>query len=123
MRGIATRGATLAFGEFGVKAVGCGWLTSSQIEAARRTITHSLKRGGKIWIRVFPDKPKTQKSQGVRMGGGKGEVVTHVAVVKPGRVLFEVAGVSKEAAFSAFEKASGKIPFATKFIWKGRVFL
>jgi large subunit ribosomal protein L16 len=96
MRGKSTRGSTLAFGEYGIKALGRGWLTARQIEAARRAITHSMKRGGKVWIRIFPDKPVTGRAAGQRMGGGKGDIQKYVCVITPGRVLFEVGGVSEE---------------------------
>jgi len=116
MRGKSTRGSTLAFGEYGIKALGRGWLTARQIEAARRAITHSMKRGGKVWIRVFPDKPVTGRAAGQRMGGGKGDIQKYVCVVKPGRVLFEVGGVSKELIMKALKLAGAKLPFKTKVI-------
>jgi len=116
MKGKATRGATLAFGEYGIKALGRSWLSARQIEAARRAITHTLKRGGKVWIRVFPDKPVTARPAGQRMGGGKGDVDRYVCVVTPGRILFEVAGVDKELAMEAFKRAAAKLPFKTKVI-------
>jgi large subunit ribosomal protein L16 len=116
MKGKATRGATLAFGEYGIKALGRGWLSARQIEAARRAITHTLKRGGKVWIRVFPDKPVTARPAGQRMGGGKGDIDRYVCVVVPGRILFEVAGVDKELAMEAFKRAAAKLPFKTKVI-------
>jgi len=116
MRGKATRGSTLVFGEYGLKALGRGWLTSTQIEAGRRAITHCLKKGGKVWIRVFPDKPVTSRASGQRMGGGKGEVSGYVAVVVPGRIIFEIAGVEEELAKEALKKAADKMPFKTKFI-------
>jgi len=116
MKGKATRGATLAFGEYGIKALGRGWLSARQIEAARRAITHTLKRGGKVWIRVFPDKPVTSRPAGQRMGGGKGDIDRYVCVVVPGRILFEVAGVDKELAMEAFKRAAAKLPFKTKVI-------
>jgi large subunit ribosomal protein L16 len=116
MKGKATRGATLAFGEYGIKALGRSWLSARQIEAARRAITHTLKRGGKVWIRVFPDKPVTARPAGQRMGGGKGDIDRYVCVVVPGRILFEVAGVDKELAMEAFKRAAAKLPFKTKVI-------
>lgn len=116
MKGKSFRGTTLAFGEYGLKAIGRGWLTARQIEAARRAITHAIKRGGKVWIRVFPDKPVSAKSAGQRMGGGKGEVDRYVAVVRPGRILFEVAGVSDDLIEKAFSLAAAKLPFKTKVI-------
>ena len=117
-RGVAVRGSALAFGEFGIKSLSCGWLTSAQIEAARKAITHSLKKGGRVWIRVFPDKPISARPAGKRMGGGKGDVDRYVAVIKPGRILFEVAGASKEIVKGAFLKAMSKIPMKTKIIKK-----
>lgn len=118
MKGKAFRGNTLAFGEFGIKALGRAWVSASQIEAARRAITHTLKRGGKVWIRAFPDKPVTSRPAGQRMGGGKGDIDKYVAVIRPGKILFEVAGVSEELAKRAFEKAGAKLPFKTKMITK-----
>ncbi len=118
MRGKAYRGSTLSFGDFGIKAVGRGWLTSRQIEAARRAITHTIKRGGKVWIRVFPDKPVTARPAGQRMGSGKGDVSHHVVVIKPGRVLFEVAGVEEDLVTQAFDRAMAKLPFKSRIIKK-----
>jgi large subunit ribosomal protein L16 len=117
-RGTSLRGSSLSFGEFGLKSIGRAWLSSKQIEAGRRAITHSLKRGGRLWIRVFPDKPVTARPAGQRMGSGKGDIDRYVAVVTPGKIIFEVAGVSKELAKSAFDKAAAKLPFLTKFITK-----
>jgi large subunit ribosomal protein L16 len=117
-KGIASRGTTLAFGEFGLKALGRAWLSSQQIEAARRTITHCLRKGGRVWIRVFPDKPVTARPAGKRMGGGKGDIDRYVAVITPGRILFEVAGASGEIVKSAFTKAAAKLPFKTKIVIK-----
>lgn len=118
MRGVAKRGSTLAFGEYGLKSQGRGWLSSRQIEAGRRAITHSLKRGGKVWVRVFPDKPVTSRPAGQRMGGGKGDIDRYVSVVTPGRIIYEVTGVSREVARSAFLKAAAKMPFRTKIVQK-----
>lgn len=118
MKGKAYRGSELSFGDYGIKAIGRGWLTGRQIEAARRAITHTIKRGGKVWIRVFPDKPVTARPAGQRMGSGKGEVSHHVAVIKPGRVLFEVAGVDEEIVKNAFSKAMVRMPFKSKIITK-----
>lgn len=115
-RGLAQRGSTLSFGEFGIKALGRAWMSANQIEAGRRAITNSLKRKGKVWIRVFPDKPITGKAAGVRMGSGKGEVKHHAAVIKPGRVIYEIAGVDEEVAQEALRKAGDKMPFKVKFI-------
>lgn len=110
-RGLATRGSKVSFGEFGLKAVGRGRMTARQIEAARRAMTRHVKRGGKIWIRVFPDKPITKKPLEVRQGKGKGSVEYWVAQVQPGKVLFEIEGVPKELAAEAFRLAAMKIPF------------
>jgi large subunit ribosomal protein L16 len=116
MAGIANRGNSLAFGEFGLKSLDRGWLSARQIEAARKTITHATKRVGKVWLRVFPDKPYTKKGAGVRMGGGKGEIEGYVAVIHPGRILFELAGVSESVAKEAFRLAGRKLSLKTKFI-------
>ncbi|MBI4029059.1 MAG: 50S ribosomal protein L16 [Candidatus Blackburnbacteria bacterium] len=118
-RGISTRGAKVDFGEWGLKSLSCGWLTAKQIEAARRAIAHTTSRGGKVWLRVFPHKPVSGRGAGVRMGGGKGDIVEHVAVVRPGRILFEIAGVSEELAHEAFDKASAKLPFPTVIVQRG----
>ncbi len=117
-RGIASRGADLAFGEFGLKALDRGWLKAAQLEAARRTVTNDLKRKGRVWIRVFPDKPVTSRASGQRMGGGKGDISHYVSVVTPGRIIIEIAGVSREAAAVALIKAGGKLPFKTKMVAK-----
>ena len=114
-RGLAQSGNKVSFGEFGLKAVGRGRLTSRQIEAARRTITRTVKRGGKLWIRVFPDKPITKKPLEVRQGKGKGNVEYWVAQIQPGRMLYEIEGVSEELAREAFQLASAKLPFKTTF--------
>lgn len=118
MRGKSSRGVTLAFGDYGLKSLEQGWLSAKQIEAARIAISHYTKRAGKIWIRVFPDKPVSKKGSGVGMGGGKGEVDRYVAVITPGRILFELAGVIKINAFEALKRAGSKLPFKTKFISK-----
>jgi len=118
MKGKSVRGSTLAFGDYGLKSLGRGWLTARQIEAARRAITHQTKRQGKVWIRVFPDKPVTKKPAGVRMGSGKGAVDHHVAVVTPGRIIFELAGVDEAMANEAIKRAGAKLPFKTKFVKK-----
>ncbi|MFT3741895.1 MAG: 50S ribosomal protein L16 [Gammaproteobacteria bacterium] len=115
-RGLAIRGSKVSFGEFGLKATGRGRLTARQLEAARRTITRHIKRGGKIWIRVFPDKPITKKPLEVRQGKGKGPVEYWVAQIQPGRVLFEIQGVPVELAKEAFALAAAKLPMATIFI-------
>lgn len=115
-RGMATRGSEISFGDFAIKAMEVAWVTSAQIEAVRRTITHSLKKGGRVWVRVFPDKPITSRPAGKRMGSGKGEVETYVAVVKPGLILFEVAGAEESVVREAFRKASAKLPIAVRII-------
>ncbi len=115
-RGRAQSGNVLSFGEFGLQAQGAAWVTSRQIEAARRAIVHHVKRGGKVWIRIFPDKPVTSKPAETRMGSGKGSVDYWVAVVKPGRILFEIAGVKEEAAKEAMRLASHKLPIDTRFV-------
>ena len=114
--GIATRGNSVSFGDFGLKSVGRGRLTARQIEAARRAMTRHIKRGGRIWIRVFPDKPITAKPIQVRMGGGKGSVEMYRAPVRPGRILFEIGDISPEVAREAFTRASFKLPLKTKII-------
>lgn len=119
MKGLAQRGSSLSFGEYGLKALERGWLTSKQVEAGRRAITGALKRGGKVWIRVFPDKPVTSRPAGQRMGSGKGDIDRYVFVVKPGRVIYEIAGVSDVAARDALTKAGRKMPFIFKVVEKG----
>jgi large subunit ribosomal protein L16 len=119
MKGKALRGASLAFGEYGLKALEPGWVTNRQIEAARVALTRSLKRGGKIWIRIFPDKPVTKKPAETRMGKGKGNPEDWVAVVKPGRVLYEMDGVTADEAREAFRTAGQKMGIATKFVARG----
>lgn len=116
MRGNASRGVNLAFGKFGLKSQDRAWVTARQIEAARRAITHYIKRGGKVWIRIFPDKPATSTPAGVRMGGGKGGLDHFVAVVLPGRILFEMDGVTEEIAREALRLGSRKLSIPTKFI-------
>lgn len=116
MKGVSPQGSTLAFGDYGLKSIGRGWLSARQIEAARRAITHHTKRAGKVWMRVFPDKPVTSKPSGAKMGKGKGDIDRYVAVVTPGRILFELAGVPKEVAAEAMRRAGAKLPFKTKFI-------
>ncbi|MEE4381524.1 MAG: 50S ribosomal protein L16 [Pseudomonadales bacterium] len=115
-RGLAQRGSTVSFGEFALKAVGRGRMTARQIEAGRRAMTRRVKRGGKIWIRVFPDKPITQKPLEVRQGKGKGSVEYWVCQIQPGRVLYEMEGVSEEVARDAFRLAAAKLPFETTFV-------
>ena len=116
MRGNETRGTEISFGSFAIKSMGTCWITSRQIEAARRAMTHFVKRGGKIWIRIFPDKPITQKGAEVPMGSGKGAVDHYAAVVKPGRILFEMDGVTADMAKEAMRRAAHKLPIKTKFI-------
>ncbi len=118
MQGLATRGSTLNFGDFGLQALEPVWMTSRQIEASRRAMTRYIRRGGKIWIRIFPDKPVTMRPAETRMGSGKGSPEYWVAVVKPGRILFEIAGVSEEIAREAMRLASHKLPIKTKFIMR-----
>lgn len=117
-RGVASRGSDINFGECGLKALTVGWVGSRQIEAARRALTHSTRRGGRIWIRIFPDKPITKKPPETRMGSGKGDVADYVAVVKPGRIMFEMAGVPIEDAREAMRLAAAKLPVRTKFVIK-----
>jgi large subunit ribosomal protein L16 len=116
MKGRASRGAKVTFGEYGLQATEPCWMTSRQIEAARRAIVRYLRRGGKVWIRIFPDKPVTAKPAETRMGSGKGSVDHWVAVVKPGRVLFEIAGVTEEQAREAMRLAAHKLPIKTQFV-------
>jgi large subunit ribosomal protein L16 len=115
-RGAAVRGSSIAFGEFGLATLDPGWISNRQIEASRVAITRAMKRGGKLWIRIFPDKPITKKPAETRMGSGKGNPEGWVAVVKPARVLFEVEGVSEEIARKAFALASAKLPVKTRFV-------
>lgn len=115
-RGLAQRGADVSFGEFGLKAITRGRLTARQIEAARRALTHYIKRGGRVWIRVFPDKPVTKKPLEVRMGSGKGNVELWVAVIQPGKVLYEMEGVNEAQAREAFALAAAKLPLRTAFV-------
>lgn len=117
-KGVATSGATLVFGDYGLQTLQGVWITSRQIEAARRVITRYLRKGGNMWIRVFPDKPVTKKPAETRQGGGKGPPDHWVAVAKRGRILFEVAGIRAESAREALERASDKLPFPTKFVAK-----
>ena len=116
MKGLASRGSDLNFGDFALQAIEPCWITSRQIEASRRAMTRYIRRGGKIWIRIFPDKPVTQRAAETRMGSGKGNPEFWVAVVKPGRVLFEIAGVPEATAREAMRLASHKLPIKTKFI-------
>jgi large subunit ribosomal protein L16 len=116
MSGVATRGATVAFGDYGLKAMEPAWITARQIEAARVALTRLMKREGKVWIRIFPDKPVTKKPAETRMGSGKGAPEFWVAVVKPGRIMFEVGGVNKAVAQEALKLATHKLPIKTKFV-------
>lgn len=118
MGGVSIRGSVLSFGQFGLKAQEAGWVTARQIEAARRAMTHYTKRGGRIWIRVFPDKPVTKKPAETRMGSGKGDVEEFVAVVRPGLILFEMGAVEPKIAEEAIRLASHKLAIKTKFIFK-----
>ena len=118
-RGVASRGASISFGEYGLQALEPGWVTNRQIEAARIAITRSLGRGGKVWIRVFPDKPLTVKPAETRMGKGKGNPEYWVAVVKPGRIMFEIEGVPRESAQRAIKLASQKLPIKVRFVERG----
>ncbi len=121
MKGVAVRGSTLAFGDYGLKALEPGWVTNRQIEAARVSLSRSVKRGGKIWIRVFPDKPVTKKPAETRMGKGKGNPESWVAVVKPGRILYEMEGATEADAREALRLAGRKLGIATKFVSRARV--
>lgn len=116
MAGKAWRGSSISFGEFGLKSLECAWITDRQIEAARVAMTRSIKRGGKVWIRLFPDKPITKKPAETRMGKGKGAPEQWVAVIRPGKVLFEMEGVDKATAAAAMRLAAHKLPIRTKFV-------
>jgi large subunit ribosomal protein L16 len=118
MCGKAWRGSTISFGEYGLKAMSCGWITSRQIEAARIAMTRFIKRGGKVWIRLFPDKPITKKPAETRMGKGKGAPEEWVAVIRPGKILFEMEGVAPDIAKEAMRLAAHKIPMKTKFVMR-----
>lgn len=120
-KGVATTGSSVNFGEFGLKAMGADWITARQIEAARVAVTRHLRRGGQVWVRVFPDKPVTKKAAETRMGGGKAAVDYWAAVVKPGRILFEVAGVPPQDAIAALQLASHKLPIPTKTVQRNRI--
>ena len=121
LKGNATRGTKLSFGDFGLQAVSHGWISSRQIESARRAISNYTQRGGRTWITIFPAKPMTKKPPEVRMGGGKGDIEAYVAPVKPGRIMFEMAGVSAEIAKEALRLASHKMPVKTKILVKGEM--
>jgi len=118
MRGLAFAGSEINFGEYALKALSCGWVTSRQIESARKTMTHFTQKGGRVWIRIFPDKPVTKKPPETRMGSGKGDVFEYVAVVRPGRILFEMGGLPKDMAFEAISRAAAKLPIKSKFLEK-----
>ncbi len=118
MKGNAHAGTTISFGEYGLTSLATGWITSRQIEAARRAITHFTQRGGRVWIRIFPDKPITKKPAETRMGSGKGDVYEYVAPVKAGRILFEMGGIPKDIAFNALRLAAYKLPVKTRIIAK-----
>jgi len=115
-RGLATRGQKISFGDYGLQALECGWVTARQLEAARIAMTRHVKRGGKIWIRVFPDKPVTKKPLETRMGKGKGAPEEWVVVIKPARILYEMEGVTREVALEAFRLAAHKLPIKTRFV-------
>jgi len=121
MRGKSFAGSELNFGDFGLKAMSCGWISSRQIESARKTMTHFTQKGGRVWIRIFPDKPVTHKPPETRMGVGKGDVTGYVAVVRPGRILFEMGGIPKEMALEAIKRAGDKLPIRTKYIEKAKI--
>lgn len=121
MPGVAVRGSNIDFGEFGIVALTRGWVTSRQIESARKTLTHFTAKGGRVWIRIFPDKAITKKPLEVKLGGGKGDVYEYVAVIKPGRVLFEMGGLSQDKAAEAIKLAGYKLPVQTKFITKNDI--
>jgi large subunit ribosomal protein L16 len=121
MRGVSYRGSVVSFGEFGLQATECGWLTSRQIEAGRIALTRHVKRGGQVWIRVFPDKPLSKKPAETRMGKGKGNPELWVAVVKPGRVLYEIEGVPEDVAREAFRLCGHKLPVSTRFLTRREV--
>jgi large subunit ribosomal protein L16 len=123
MSGKAVRGSTLSFGDYALKSLDCGWITDRQIEAARIAMTRFIKRGGSVWIRIFPDKPITKKPAETRMGKGKGAPEGWVAVIKPGRILFEMEGVSKDVAQEAMRLAAQKLPTRTKFISRDELFV
>ena len=118
MSGVSTRGNNVVFGDFGLKATSAGWVSSKQIEAARKKITFSTKRAGKYWMRLFPDKPVTKKAVGVKMGSGKGDIHEYVAVIRPGMILFEIGGIPADQAKEAFDRAAHKLSVSTTFVSK-----
>lgn len=117
-KGNSFRGSNIDFGDYGLKSLGRGWITSRQIEAARKSMTHYTQRGGRIWIRIFPDKPISKKPPETRMGSGKGDVAEFVATIRPGRILFEMGGITKEIAYEAMRRAAQKLPLKTRFVEK-----
>ena len=121
MDGVATRGTTIAFGDYGLKALETSWVSSEQIESTRRTITHHTNRIGKLWLRIFPHKPVTHKAAGSKMGSGKGDISGHMAVVKRGTVIFELGSLPESLAREAFRKASSKLPIKTSFVIRGEL--
>ncbi|MFH1244791.1 MAG: 50S ribosomal protein L16 [bacterium] len=121
MDGIATRGSDVEFGEYGLKVTESSWITAAQIEAARRTITHHTKRGGKLWLRIFPHKPLTHKAAGSKMGSGKGDIDKYTAVVKRGTIVFELGSIDEVTAREAFRKAASKLPVLTRFVIRGAI--
>ena len=121
MKGDATRGTKLSFGDFGLQSLQTGWITSRQLESARRAISNYTQRGGRTWITIFPDKPITKKPPEVRMGGGKGDIDSYVAPVKPGRIMFEMAGVTPEVAKEALRLAAHKLPVKTRIVVRGEM--
>jgi len=121
MKGLATRGTKLSFGDFGLQSIQTGWITSRQLESARRAISNYTQRGGRTWITVFPDKPISKKPPEVRMGGGKGDIEAYVAPVKPGRIMFEMAGVTADVAREALRLAAHKLPVKTRILIKGEM--
>lgn len=121
MSGIATRCSSVAFGDFGLKVTESAWITSAELESARRTITHHTKRGGKLWLRVFPHKPLTHKTAGAKMGSGKGDIDKYTAVVKRGTIVFELGSTDEATAREAFRKAASKLPVLTRFVIRGDI--
>lgn len=121
MSGIATRCSEVSFGDFGLKVIESAWVTAAQLEAARRTITHHTKRGGKLWLRVFPHKPLTHKTAGAKMGSGKGDIDKYTSVVKRGTVVFELGSLDEATAREAFRKAASKLPILTRFVVRGAI--
>ena len=119
--GIATRGANVSFGDFGLKTIESAWISAAQIESARRTIQHHTKRGGKLWLRIFPHKPLTHKVAGAKMGSGKGDIDTYTSVVKRGTVIFELGSTDEGTAREAFRKAASKLPVLTRFVLRGEL--